>query len=116
MRMKNKLAAICRAGIAAVLLVFALTLAGQDHSEPGIAGEIDEAKAMKWLFGNYDPTTRRSTDGSSYTQVYEFQPVVVNGTRQCYLYMFSNEESNTCHACSGGLTAVMFEKQGQWWV
>jgi hypothetical protein len=108
MRMKNKPAAICRSGIAAVVLVFGLTLAGQDHSKPGIAGEINEAKAMKWLFGNYHPKTQRSTDGSNYTQVYESQPAVVDGKRQWYLYTFSNEESHDCHACSGTLAAVMF--------
>src|SRR5216684_2385416 len=116
MCMMNNPAAICRSGIGAFVLVLGLTLAGQDHSKPGIAGEIDEAKAMKWLFGNFDPKTQRSVDGSSYQQVYEFQPAVVNGTRQWYLYIFSNEESNDCHACSGSLSAVIFEKQGQWWV
>ena len=95
-------------------------LPGQKHSTPGIAGDIDEGKALNWLYGNYNPETKTSADDSDdmnrWVQSYAQQEVLIDGKRQWFLYTISNVENNTCHGCSVMLGAAMFEKQGEWWI
>ena len=99
-----------------VLTCAAPILRGQEHSTPGIPGEITGPKALKWLFGNYDAVKRQSESGGAFVQVYRTQNAVVNGERQWFLYTWENEATNTCHGCQGTLGAAMFAKQGQYWV
>jgi hypothetical protein len=98
-------------------VVFAVcTARAQEHTTPGIAGEITAAKAMRWLYGNFDAAKNRSKRDSTYTWVYAQQSLVVDGQRQWYLYTWSNEEGNDCHGCGVTLGGAMFAKEGAWWV
>jgi|SRR5579872_1824715 len=101
---------------ASVIVLFCGALGAQEHTTPGIAGQINEARAMKWLFGNYDPQTHTSELGDSYASPYASQHVTVNGRQQWYFYTWSNQKTNTCHGCPVQLGAALFEKEGNWWI
>jgi hypothetical protein len=92
----------------------------QSHAVPAISGEINEAKALKFLYGNYDSASHGSTSRVAgqdwYVGPYAKQSGVIDGKEVWFLYTTANWKGNDCHACQVTLGAAVFEKQGTQWV
>jgi len=105
-----------RHAVVTLYLVAVLATARAQSSE-SIDGEINEAKAMRLLFGNYDPKQRASTlPEKTFAEVYATQSATIDETRLWFLYTTSNTPDNKCHACQVTLGAAAFEQQGSRWV
>ena len=101
---------------AILIVLFGGALGAQEHTTPGIAGQITDAKAMKWLYGNYDAKAHTSEIADTLASPYASQSATADGKQQWYFYWHWNEKNNTCHGCMVNLGAALFQKEGDWWV
>src|SRR5579871_5039045 len=87
--------------------------------EQDITGDINAAKALKFLYGNFDPAAGTAhADNAPETLVSQYltQAAVIDGKPAWFLYTTSNAKGNDCHACSATLGAALFVQEGQRWI
>jgi hypothetical protein len=116
---------------AVVALASLLGNLGAQPARPqqAIEGEIDAPKALKLLYGNYDPETQASRWKDSraekafldeaFVSEWATQEGMVDGKRQWFLYTIASPANNpdfTCHGCQLLFGAAMFQKEDRGWV
>jgi hypothetical protein len=105
--------------IRTILVLWSGTVLLRAQAPVSIAGQIDAAKAMQFLYHNYDAKTQSSSTGRLDTDpvvsVVATQQTVLDGQRVFFLYTSSNTKHNDCHACSVHLNAVLFRQQPSGW-
>ena len=98
----------------------ALALYSQSPIGTIIDGDIDSAKALQILYGNYD-SAKKESRSKDYLDVmpYRTQNGVVEGKTMWFLYTIERDNqylNKECLACTVMLSAAAFEQQGDHWV
>jgi hypothetical protein len=105
-----------------VVLQFTACNSSPKLQEPvqSIAGQIDEGRAMGFIYGNYDPQKRQSAAGSAESiSVYHTQAATLGGRKLWFLYTWTNPSgASDCHACQVDIDAwgFMLQQPQQVWV